>query len=179
MKNEKPYILKIVGLALGKHNFELELTDAFFSMFESNMVQKGRFNVEVQLNKTETMITTDIKATGNVELICDRTLEAFTEEFSLTEQVFFKYGDTYSELAENYFTIPKESEAINLSQALYDMVMLAIPLKKLHPKLKSLPEDEFEEADATLVYSSKPLETSNDETPLDPRWEALKKIRNN
>jgi uncharacterized metal-binding protein YceD (DUF177 family) len=179
LKSEKPYILKIAGLALGKHKFELELTDAFFSTFENNMVCNGRFDVRIQLTKSETMITADIHASGSAELVCDRTLEPFREEFALNEQVFFKYSETYSELSENYFTIPKESEVINLSQSLYDMVTLAIPLKKLHPRLKNLPEGDFEEADTILVYSSKSAEEDSAETPLDPRWEALKKIRNN
>ncbi len=57
-------------------------------------------------------------------------------------------------------------------------------LKKLHPSLRTEDDadDESEDDEVILVYSSEDKEDNDDsdsEEKIDPRWEALKKLKGN
>src|SRR5690606_14070688 len=82
--------------------------------------------------------------------------------------------------------IPSAEHTINIAQMFYEMSLLAIPRKKIHPDVLSgeshsemldlldqysLTEDEVEE-----FFSD---ETSESNEDIDPRWEVLKKLKNN
>lgn len=169
MKNSRRYKIDIFGLSNDTHTFDFEYDNTFFSEFEHSLVSKGKGSCNVGLVKSDLMLDLNLKIEGTVELICDRSLEKFNYEVSISQEVIFKYGDEEKELSENVFVITPDKQEINISDFLYESISLEIPMKKLHPKFEDDGEDD------ELIYSS--TEDENKEDKVDPRWEALKKLK--
>ena len=69
--------------------------------------------------------------------------------------------------------IPHSEYQINIAQYVYEMLVLSVPLKKVHPgvldgTLKSEVLDKLEEL--------QPKDTKENKEDIDPRWDALKKL---
>ena len=115
------------------------------------------------------MITLNLKIEGSIELTCDRSLELFDHPIHITKEIIFKYGDEEKELSEDVFVILKSEQEINITSFLYELIMLEVPMKRLHPKF----QDESDEDE--MVYESN--NDNSQEDAVDPRWEALKKLK--
>jgi uncharacterized metal-binding protein YceD (DUF177 family) len=122
------------------------------------------------------MIKAEVKIEGNVELICDRSLDSFPHKVTESVTHFYKFGEEEKELSDELEIISKERVFIDLDQLIYDTVALSLPSKKLHPRFQS--ENEDDETDGVIVYTS---DLSGDETgpteTIDPIWEKLKDLK--
>lgn len=169
MKNSRRYKIEIFGLSNATHEFRFEFDEEFFSQFEHSLISKGKGTCKVDLVKTDSMLDLSLEIEGGIELACDRSLELFNFPINIEQEVIYKYGDEEKELSDDVFVIPQNAQEINITDFLYELISVQIPMKKLHPRFDG--EDDSDE----LIYSSK----KESETPqeLDPRWEALKNLR--
>jgi len=184
VKLKDTYILSIAKLQEGEQDFKFSLGDDFFKKFEHALLQKGNFEVILHVTKSDTMLQLDFDINGEAELTCDRSLEPFTEHLDSTQRLILKFGAERELINETMEIIPWQVMEIDLSQYLYEFISLALPMKKLHPKFRNTAEsDSDEDENATLVYSSQTEEAQinqeQDTQIRDPRWEALKKLKNN
>ena len=169
MKQLRAFKIDIFGLSNNPHAFDFSFDDAFFEEFEDSLVSKGKGSCHVDLMKSDSMITLDLSIEGSIELECDRSLELFDHPISAKREVIFKYGDEEKELSEDVFVILKDQQEINIGEFLYEFIMLEVPMKKLHPKFQN-DDNESDE----LIYSD---ESEVKEEGIDPRWAALKNLK--
>lgn len=179
MKDLKAYTIEIIKLSNKRHEFEFESGSDFFENFEQSLINKGTFKVKLLLDKSETMIQLNFRITGSVELICDRTLEPFDYPLDIDQKLILKYGEEAEELTDEIEIISRNSQHINVAQYIYEFIGLAIPMKKLHPKLAQAEYQENEEG--ILVYSSGEAATDDESAEaneaIDPRFDILKKLK--
>lgn len=175
MKTLKKYDINIDKLSNKKHVYEFDLDNAFFDIFEQNIIHGGNLKADVELDKTELLLTFNVHIKGEVRLTCDRSLEEFSHPIETEQTLLVKYGQEEAELDENVWQIQPGTQAFNIAQHLFDYVGLAVPMKKLCPRfLEELDEDSDEDI---LIYSSGGEEADDeDEETVDPRWAALKKL---
>lgn len=183
----KNLVVDIYGLSVKKHHYNFEVGDQFFVHAEDSSVVGGKLAVDLQLDKSETMIVVSIGVSGFVKLLCDRTLEEFDEPVALKEKLFFRYGETFEEVSDEVVLIPRQHQQIDFAPFVYDYTMLSLPVKKLHPRVR---EESAEREDDFLVYSTSAAESEglNPEKPADereegevndPRWSKLKGLKFN
>lgn len=183
MKLWKSFDIEIFNLSNSKHEFRFNLDDSFFEMFPHGLLTKGKANAEIILDKSETFINAYFKIEGAVELICDRSLENFDNPFEVDEHIIFKFGEEEKELSDDIIIISKNAQRINVAQYIYEFIGLTVPMKKIHPKYKDEDDDDLD-VEGKLVYTSGP-DTADDEpdkdndAPVDPRWEILKRLKDN
>lgn len=170
MKHLRAFKIDIFGLSNNSHTFDLSFDEAFFAEFEDSLVSKGKGTCHVDLMKSDSMITLDLTIDGTIELECDRSLELFDSPVSIKSEVIFKYGDEEKELSDEVFVILKDQQEINIGEFLYEFIMLEIPMKRLHPKFQNDDDDDSD----ILIYAD---ESDDKEEGIDPRWEALKKLK--
>jgi uncharacterized protein len=174
MINDNDYIINIAGIKTGKHTFDLSADASVFESFNPEMLEGARLQVTLELNKSESMIEANIGIEGEVDLICDRSLRPFSEFLDIQERVFYKFGDEAKELSEDVMIIPFHQQSIDFQQLVYELVSVAIPMKKLHPDYR----DEEDEDWVYVVGNDDNDENSTDEdTIADPRWEVLKQLK--
>ncbi len=159
----------------GNHEFHFSLDTRFLETFSRNFFDLPVLEIGVLLNTSETMIKADLRIQGEVQLICDRSLDPFTHRVDEKVTHFFKFGEEEKELSDELDVISKERVAIDLDQLIYDTVALALPSKKLHPRFRK--EEEDGEEDGEIVYSSEEATGSaTDSNTMDPRWEKLRDL---
>lgn len=184
VKELSKYNIDIYGLEDKQYDYDMESGDAFFEEMEQDLIEHGHFKTHVVLNKSATMIQLRFHTTGSVTLTCDRSLETFEEPIDSDERIILKFGDHNEELTEEIEIISRNTNRINVARYIFDFIALSLPVKKLHPSLRT-EEDEFDleddEEEGTLVYTSggeaEEGDEREDEEKVDPRWEALKKLK--
>ncbi len=173
-KDLQKYQINLVGLKNKLHDFVFDLDQAFFAHFEQKMFNTGLCKAEVSIDKQENMLETLFKISGNIELVCDRSLDTFDYALQIEQRIFFQYGEKYEELSEELIVIAADSETLDLSQLLYELVAIEVPMRKLHPRYKA--ELENEDAEDEIIFQSG-NEVKKSEEEIDPRWQLLKNLK--
>ncbi len=118
------------------------------------------------------MLNLDFKASGKVNIPCDVTNEPFDLSINSDFHLVVKFGDTDIPSDDELLILPHGSHQIDVAHYIYEMTILSIPMKKVHPGIK----------DGTL--KSEILEKLKDLDPkenllsdeTDPRWDKLKDL---
>lgn len=173
MMQHKEFIIPFSGLKQGKHEFEYTIENKFFESFEYDEFNGANIKLDVTLNKMSTMMELEMKARGTVNVNCDLTSEPYDQKIKADLELVVKFGDEYNNDNDEILIIPHGEYQINIAQYVYEMLVLAVPLKKVHPgvldgSLKSEVLDKLEEL--------QPKDTKENKEDIDPRWDALKKL---
>ncbi len=180
VKELSKFNIDIYGLEERPYEFDYVLGDAFFEQMPQDMVGRGDFKVHLRLEKSSTMIQLWFAIDGNAELICDRSLEPFEEPVHTKDKLILKFGDHDEDLTEEISVINRNTGRINVANYIFEFIALALPMKKIHPDLRGQDEEDNDDDRAgTIIYSSEKNEATaqNEEPKIDPRWEALKKLK--
>ena len=169
VKDLRAFDIDIYQLGQGEHHYEFLVTNEFFDFHSFGPVEKGDCLAKVILTKSSTLIDLTIQIKGTVELECDRSLEIFDYPLDFERKILYKFGPESQELSDEIFVIPSNTPKINIAQAIYEFIGLAIPMKKLHPRFK---EESYSEVDPMINN-----ETPQDDPEQDPRWDVLKKLK--
>jgi len=173
------YEIAFKGLKEGVHRFDYELDEKFFDRFESSEVKKGSLNAEVVLTKQSALMIFEFSVKGKVELLCDRCLDFYYQKVSNKSKLFVKFGMEDQELSDDVVVVSQDEYQINTAQYLFELVILGLPIKHVHPvdkNGKSACDPEMIAKLNEYLVEEKEAET---EEPVDERWNELKKIINN
>ena len=177
MKALSQYDIDIYGLKDKQYVYDFESGSEFFQELEQELIQNGRFKTHLILDKSATMMILDFHINGEVELVCDRSLEVFEEPISIQERLILKYGDHNEELADNIELIRHEAVRINIANYIFEYIALTLPMKKLHPRFRTDVEKEDDEEEGILIYQTLDDTTADAPEEEDPRWAALRKLK--
>ncbi|ANF51098.1 DNA-binding protein [Chryseobacterium glaciei] len=171
MDKLRNYDVSFSGLKTGKHQFKFEIDKTFFQLFDTEQeFTNPKISVDVLLDKHTTFLEFEIKIDGIVELVCDITNDSFDHPIENEIKVLVKFGEEYDDSEEDVITIPTSDHAFNVAQLIYENVALSIPMKKVSPNISN--------EDLEILEKFSPKETEEEEEPQsDPRWEALKKLK--
>ena len=178
MKYLSKYEIAFKGLKEGNHQFDFELDDKFFDKFENSEVKKGSLLAKVFLTKQSTLMILEFAVKGTVELMCDRCLDQYNQEIENKSKLFVKFGLEGEELSDDVIVISFDDHQINVAQFLYELVILGLPIKHVHPvkKGKSTCDPEMiKKLEEYLIVE----DFKQNEEPVDERWNELKKLLDN
>ena len=180
MKKLRDYEIGIAKLSNKKHLYEFELDDSFFDLFEREIILGGNLKAHVELDKTESMLTFNMAIKGDVQLVCDRSLDEFDYPIDVQATFRVKYGEENAELDDDLWQITPNTQSINVAQHLYDYIGLEVPMKKLHPRYVEETDEEDNDQDILIYSSRKTTEgedgEDDDDDEVDPRWDALRNL---
>jgi len=172
------YNLEFKGLKEGLHEFEFKIEDKFFEHFDQEMVSVGDLDVKVELEKRNTFMKLYFDINGWVELTCDRCLDVYRQKINQQNELFVKFSENdYEDDDEVIWLLPEEYK-INLAQVIYEYIVLGIPMKHVHPDKKN-GESGCNPEMIERLDNHIPQEEEEEEKNSDPRWEALRKLKNN
>ncbi|WP_421803609.1 YceD family protein [Flagellimonas sp.] len=173
MMKLKEFFIPFSGLKLGKHKFVYEIDDAFFESFDYQEFNGASVNISAVLEKMSTMMELEMKATGTINVDCDLTGESYDQPIDSDLKLVVKFGEEYNDEDDEILIIPHGEHQFNIAQYIYEMLVLAVPQKRVHPgvedgTLKSDILDKLEEL--------QPKEQKGPSEKTDPRWDDLKKL---
>lgn len=176
----------------GTQNYEYTLDSEFFRNMESDEILKGNVKITLTVNCKGDYYELDFTLRGTIYIPCDRCLDEMEHNVDTTYHLCVKYGDCYNDENDELLIIPESEVYLNIAYMVYDTVALTIPLKHIHPVGKcnkgmtqhlrlhvatqSTEDMEGFELDDEIEDSDY---ERNNNTQVDPRWEALRKLTEN
>ena len=173
MKDLKNFDISFVGLKDGIHQFEYIIKKEFFDFFNYDEFSNSKVTVKLSFLKKATMFELSFNFNGWVEVLCDVSGEIFQQPISSTMNLIVKFGDEFNDENEDLLIIPHSDYKLNVSQYIYEAIILTVPIKRIHPGVNdgSLNSEVLNKLKELEI---KDQEDSNEE--IDPRWNKLKNI---
>ena len=164
------FVIPFRGLKEGEHQFDYIINNSFFEVYPYEDILDADINVHLDFIKKSTLFELGFTAIGNVKVICDISNESYLQPIEGALDLVIKFGDDYNNENEDILIIPYGEYEVDIDQYLYEMIVLSIPLKKIHPgiidgSLKTDILDKLEEL--------QPNKEQNNNS-IDPRWDKLK-----
>jgi uncharacterized protein len=133
LKRISEYIIPFGSYSNGSYEFDFELNDAFFGLFPESDIQKADVKAGVNMIRQERQLEFRFTLSGWVMLPCDRCLEEYEQPISGSFNLYGKFGHGDNEDEFDVVWISHEASQVDLSQFLYEYVMLSLPMRKVHP----------------------------------------------
>lgn len=182
MKALKTFTINFASFADGEHLFDYQINNKFLKHFEAALVQEGDIQVKLSLIKFLDSLEFNFEFQGTVVTACNVCTEAFDFPIEGTDQVIVKIVSEIPTQEDelNVIYLKEGISSISIAEMLYEMLMLSIPIRTVHPVneegnyscnpdvLKYLEiNDDIDASD----------EEANDDDNINPIWDELKKLK--
>ena len=150
-----------------------ELDDQFFESLEGAQLQGGSLHVSGSIRKAVGFFELQLHSVGTVEVTCDRCLDLMRQPIEADLNATVKLGteDSYD---DDVITVDETHSVLDTAWLIYESIALAVPIRHVHQpgdcnvamseKLEQLSAARSSDADA--------------QDNIDPRWQALLKLKN-
>lgn len=161
-----------MSLALGKHEFNYKIDSSLFEAQGISDFDNVDCSVTVYLEKQERLMIFDFEIDGFVSTLCDRCGEDLRIDLSTENNLVVRFAEESDFTDDEVIFLNENESSIDLGQFLYEYIMVGLPTRRIHEESKCDPE--------VLRYLKEVTEEEQkeEENALDPRWEALKKLKN-
>lgn len=159
--------IRFSGLKSGLYTYNFTLDDSFFSEWKNEKILGGEVLFDVRMEKTERMMIFFFSLQGKVRTTCDRCLGEMEWPVEGEERLCVKFSDTEQSDDEDVLFVPENESEIDLGQLMYEYVAVRMPIQCMH--------DEGD-CDQEML---KLMDQHEEHQTQDPRWEALKQLREN
>jgi len=176
VKYLKQYRIPFSGLAAGKHDFDFEINDKFFDCYEHSLVKKGDLTANVSLQKQETMLIVNFDIKGTIKLTCDVCLTEFDAPVSFDEKLIVKFvNEEWDNETDEVIILNKTDHELDIANLLYEYINVQVPYyaKCTEQGVNITCDPEM----LAKISTEEGIEI--EEENIDPRWAALKNIKNN
>ena len=173
MKDLKEFEIPFMGLKLGKHYFNYQIDTKFFEYFQYDEFENVDIKVELEFEKKNNMFHLEFKSSGKVQVHCDLTYEPFEMDVNGNLPLIVKFGEEFNDDSDEILIIPQNSYQLDVSQLIYEMIVLSIPIKRVHPGI------EDGTLDSNMLKKLKEFTHKEQKESIDPRWEKLKELKSN
>lgn len=161
----------------GSNELSFKIDRSFFAEFEHSLVTEGDISIQVEIAKIKTHLDLILQIAGVLQLACDRCLELYPHEIQATQRLILAYESRQDFKNEEVIMIDEDQPWVDLSKEFYDFIHLEVPLRKV-------PAEDIHVCDETVLRLLGLVEDEEEEVPeenpeeeIDPRWEALKKLK--
>ena len=149
--------VSIAGWKAGKHEIELMPSMADLDLDEPAFSNIS-VNATLDLSARKVHVVLDVSA--DAHLVCDRSLDAYQAFVEGSFDVVFVAGDADEENGLRGYE--RSNPVLDLTQDIRDTLLLALPIKRIAPHAQ-----EWDEVQSFGL----------EEGAVDPRWEALKQLK--
>lgn len=177
MKSE--YTIPFVGLKLGVHEFLFSIENEFFEAFDYSEIEKGKIHVKFLLEKKETMMIGTFFIQGEVEVTCDRCTDLMNAPVEGEYRLVYKFASEESDDENLVIVYPEEFE-INIKDSIHEFILVSLPTRIVHSE-GECNEEMMSYLDEYIIKPEEDFDESEEdisEDLTDPRWEALKNLKN-
>ncbi len=180
MGSKRKYEIAFVGLKPGEHEFEYNLDDSFFKERGAEEDGKINANVKILLDKNRGFMFLKFLTGGTAEVNCDRCgnlLEVnLWDEFNMVVKLIENPEEmNQQEEDADVFYISKTESHIDVSDWLYEFVMLSIPIQHVcgeNEKGESL-------CNKAVLKKLEEMRATSEEQIGNSIWKGLEKFKDN
>lgn len=166
----RQFVISFGGLKPGNHQFDFEIDNRFFEEFEYSEYKTGSLQVIIEMEKQQRMLILGFSVSGTVEVVCDRCLDVFPLEIAGKYQLFVKFGNDSHEESDDVIVIPENETRFDVGHYIYEYITLSVPIRHVHPEN----DNGSSGCDPEVLKELQKLKVFE---KADPRWDALKKLK--
>jgi uncharacterized metal-binding protein YceD (DUF177 family) len=139
MRHNREFEIAWQGLKPGEHTFQYEIGDRFMREHSEAELDFRDLNaqVAVKFDKQTNFFMLHFDVDGSVTVPCDRCGDEFKlrlwDEFDLLIKLAGEDAGEMDEESDVVF-IPRSETVIDISNWIYEFVMLSVPLQRIHPE---------------------------------------------
>ncbi|WP_270088266.1 YceD family protein [Sphingobacterium sp. SYP-B4668] len=178
MKHLKQYRIPFSGLNAGKHSFEFDIDKKFFECFEHSLTKDGNLKATVELQKQENMLNVHFDINGTIQLTCDICLSDFAYPLSIKERILVKFTEeSWDDNTEEVLMLSKNDYELDIASLLYEYINVAVPYYT-----RCSEQGVNQTCDNDMLSKINQLDAPEEDDKqenIDPRWSALRNIKNN
>lgn len=173
MERRRNFDIHFLGLKNAVHNFEYEIGDSFFKLYEKSLLSKANLIVKLSFDKKDSFFILHFQVDGIVNLPCDRCNELFDYELMTDFEIIVKFEDLENRIVDDadVIYISRNETSINVADLIYDYILINIPIQVFHPN----------DAEGNSTCNPEILEklklSPKIEEEIDPRWSSLNKLK--
>ncbi|MGS2762539.1 YceD family protein [Sinomicrobium sp. M5D2P9] len=173
MKKFKEFDIPFVGLKQGEHRFDYRIDNLFFEGFDYADFNDASLKADVVLHKKSNILELDFAVRGTVNVNCDLSNEPFDQEIEGALNLIVKFGEEYNDENEEILILPHGEYQVNVAQYIYEMTVLSVPAKKVHPGIK---DGSLDSEIVRKLTELQPGTEKDEDDETDPRWDTLRKL---
>ena len=145
---KRDLILTFSSLSLGEHALEYHLNDAFFVSYENSELEGLHAPIEVKgsIRKANNMLELHFGFEGQLDTLCDVSRDPITISLKNQMDLVVKFGEAFDDSDPDLLILPQGEFEMDLSQILYDLVALSLPMRRVKPEFE-VQDDEDEDLD--------------------------------
>ncbi len=170
---KREFTIPFSGLKQGKHEFEYVIENEFFESFEYTEYNAANIELKVLMTKLSTMLELDLVAKGTVNVDCDSSSEPYEQPISAHLGLVVKFGEEFNNDDDEILVIPHGEHQVDIAQYIYEMLVLAVPQKRIHPGVL---DGSLKSEALTKLQELQPKDKKENKENTDPRWDALKNL---
>ena len=133
--NGSSYSIPVRGISVGKHHFDFFLDGLFFEEFDNNDVIGATIHVDMEADRTAMVMNISGMMKGEVTVECDRCLDNLRLPIEVPLSLMVKFArseEAKAEESDEIVVVDLSEGELDLSQYLYDMAILSLPLQRFH-----------------------------------------------
>ena len=128
--------------------------------------------MDLVLVKKSTIIELSLKGKGSVNINCTLTNEPFDYQINSKLNLLVKFGDSYDDENDELLVLPHGSHSIDLDQYFYEMIVLSMPIRNVHPDVEN------GTIDSEILNRLKEFDINKEKNSnFDARWDKLKELK--
>ena len=164
----KEHTIAFSGLKDGEHTFTYKLGKEFFDAAGVEDFEGGDVAVKVSMDKSTTMLVTNIHVEGPVAVRCHHCNEPMDFALIGDQRQIFQLTDEEEYDDDELIGLGTHAYEVNLTHYIYECLRLSVPARLVHVPGECDPEVEKVLGKYSVEHEPIP----------DPRWEILDKLKN-
>ncbi len=132
MEAHASFDIPLETLAVGLHQFNYVLDDAFFAAFDTDLLRSGDFTAQVQIEKVRNQFNVSVAFAGSAGVACDRCLDVFRLPLSGESEIVLKYDAELTSEDDEVVFVPYGTERYNVAKLLFETIGVTLPMSILH-----------------------------------------------
>ena len=157
------------GLKLGSHQFNFQIEDAFFQLFDYAELNSGQISTIILLQKKSNMLELEFQIKGNVTLACDTCTEDYIQSIEGNYKQIVKFSDLAEpQETDEIIILPTNEHTLEVAHQLYEYIHLSLPIRRIHADKAECNQEILKKIEE-LAYQEPEV--------LDPRWSALQNLK--
>ena len=180
MANRRAFEIAFVGLKPGIHEFNYELDDQFFREKGAEDLANVSANIKLLFEKNNGFMLLKFEVGGRSDVTCDRCGNPLKIDLWDEFKMLVKLVDNADEMNEqeedpDVFYLSRTESHMDVSNWLYDFVLLSVPMQRMCAKEKM----GGPQCNTEVLEKLKEMESRTMENNANTIWKGLDKFKEN
>ena len=180
MANRRAFEIAFVGLKPGIHEFNYELDDQFFREKGAEDLANVSANIKLLFEKNNGFMLLKFEVGGRTDVTCDRCGNPLKIDLWDEFKMLVKLVDNADEMNQqeedpDVFYLSRTESHMDVSNWLYDFVLLSVPMQRMCAKEKM----GGSQCNTEVLEKLKEMESRTMENNANTIWKGLDKFKEN